>query len=81
MVCIGIPTILLVYSPGNNNGNSHFIWYVPDHEALKNSQTVIEEIKEKILVFHLHPMRKVFINKDGKSILNCKTSSPAIFLL
>ena len=66
---LGIPTILLVHSPGNKIGNSHFLWYVPDHslnEALKNSQTVIEEIKEKIPVFHSRLMRKEFINKFGR---------------
>ena len=66
---IGVPAILLVYSPGNNVGNSHFIWHVPDSsldEAIKNSQTVIEEIKVKLPVFHSRLMKKAFISKFGR---------------
>lgn len=61
-----VPVILLVYSPGNNYGNSHFIWHVPDSsldEAIRNSQTAIEEIKAKLPVFHSRQRRREFVNR------------------
>jgi len=52
---LNVPTALLVYSVGNNAGNSYFIWHVPDSsldEALTNSQQVIEKIKQSLPVYH-----------------------------
>ena len=59
-----VPTILLTYSPGNNVGNSHFIW----HKTLStaSSQRVIEEIKTKLPIFHSRLMKREVINKFGK---------------
>ena len=44
-----IPSVLLVYSTGNNCGNSYFVWHVPYScldQALANSQSIIEDIKK-----------------------------------
>ena len=62
-----VPTILLTYSPGNNVGNSHFIWHVPDETlSTASSQRVIEEIKTKLPIFHSCLIKRECINKFGK---------------
>ncbi len=63
-----VPAMLLVHSTGNNYGNTHFAWQVPDaslEEAIQNSQVVIEDIKTSLPVFHSRHMRKEFVNKFG----------------
>lgn len=70
--------VLLVYSSGNNCGNYHFIWHVPDNSldnALKNSHVVIKDIKTKLPVFHPRIMKREFINNFGEV---CSTIKPAV---
>ena len=60
------PSVLLVYSPGNNVGNSYFIWKVQDtsvEEAFKNSQPLIEEVMKSLPVYHSRAMHSEFISK------------------
>ena len=60
------PSVSLVYSPGNNIGNSYFIWKVQDtsvEEAFKNSQPLIEEVKKSLPVYHSRAMHSEFISK------------------
>ncbi len=64
-----IPSILLVYSSGNNCGNSYFVWHVPDScldQALANSQSIIEDIKKDLPTYHTRAMRSEFIQKFGR---------------
>jgi hypothetical protein len=66
---LDVPVALLVYSSGNNAGNSYFIWHVPDSSlevALTNSQRVIEEIKQSLPVYHTRAMHSEFIQKFGR---------------
>ena len=64
-----IPSVLLVYSTGNNCGNSYFVWHVPDScldQALANSQSIIEDIKKSLPTYHTRAMRSEFIQKFGR---------------
>ena len=64
-----LPSVLCVYSTGNNCGNSHFIWHVPDSsldQALGNSQAIVEDIKKNIPSYHTRAMRSEFIQKFGR---------------
>lgn len=55
------PSILLVYSPGGNIGNLHYLWKVsPDTDSahcFELSQSPIEKIKQEIPIFHTRAMR------------------------
>lgn len=75
---LDVPAALVIYSSGNNAGNSYFIWHVPDSSldvALSNSQGVIEAIKQSLPVYHTRAMRSEFIQKFGR-ITN--TVKPAV---
>ena len=50
---------MLTYTHGNNVGNVHFVWKVPDYssEAFSQSLRTIEKAKEFIPVFHTRSMR------------------------
>ena len=55
-----------MYSPGNNVGNSHFLWRVPDDatvdECLERSAASAEK---EIPVFHSRAMRQGMFAKIG----------------
>ena len=58
-----ISALLLIYSSGNNCGNSYFIWHVPDNcldQAFKNSQKVIEEIKKHSSLSHRNNDSRIY---------------------
>ena len=64
------PSVLLVYSPGSNIGNLHFLWRVPVDTQLRNvfesSQSVIESVESCIPQYHTRAMRKEMYNKFGR---------------
>ena len=67
---LSFPCILLIYSPGSNIGNSHFLWRVSsDAEVAKcfeESQPVVEQVKQKLPIYHSRAMRSVMYNKFGR---------------
>ena len=64
------PTVLLVYSPGSNVGNLHFLWRVPAdtemNDVFEKSQSVIEKVKCGIPQFHTCAMHKEMYKKFGR---------------
>ena len=64
------PTVLLVYSPGSNVGNLHFLWKVPVcaelRDVFESSQSVIEKVKSYIPQYHTRAMRKEMYKKFGR---------------
>ncbi len=64
------PCILLIYLPGGNVGNMHFIWKVQDKleasECFEQSQVVIESIKKSIPTYHTRAMRTSMFRKFGR---------------
>ena len=67
----GLPlrAMLYTHSSGNNVGNTHFIWRVPDeqpeNEVLAHSASVILQVQEQIPHFHTRAMRSRFIQVFG----------------
>ena len=64
---LSFPSILLVYAPGSNVGNLHFLWKVP-HDTQPSvcfelSQSAIEYAKKEIPVFHTRAMRAAMFRK------------------
>ena len=61
--------ILLVYTPGSNIGNLHFLWKVPSSaevvECFECSQSSIEEAKKRIPIYHTRAMRTAMYKKLG----------------
>ena len=53
MAYIGVSAVLLVYSSGNNCGNYHFIWHVPDSDLDDALKIIIENIKANPQYFTL----------------------------
>ena len=64
------PCILLVYSPGSNLGNLHFLWKVPSGadvaSSFEQSQSVIERIRSQIPHYHTRAMRSAMYEKFGR---------------
>ena len=63
-VCVA----MLTYTHGNNVGNVHFVWKVPDYssDAFSQSLRTIEKAKEFIPVFHTRSMRNALMAKYGR---------------
>ena len=68
-----VPSVLCVYSAGNNCGNSYFLWQVRVpadafslDEAFSSSQPIVEEIKKDLHFFHTRAMRAEFVQKFGR---------------
>lgn len=55
---------LLTYTHGNNVGNLHFVWRVTavTESSFTSCQKVIEEVKQKIPVYHTRVMRQAMFN-------------------
>ena len=74
--CSSTPCMLLIYSPGNNVGNLHFLWKVPPNaeiaECFERSQPVIEQTKTTFPVFHSRAMRAAFFKKAGLISISVK---------
>ena len=68
---------MLTYAHGNNVGNFHFIWKVPDYSdsAISCSMTTVDKVKEQIPEFHNRGIRRALITKYGRVAPNIK---PAI---
>jgi hypothetical protein len=60
---------MLVYAPGSNIGNFHFLWKVPSNadvtECFEQSQSSIEQAKEHIPTYHSRATRAVMFKKFG----------------
>ena len=80
---LSIPTILLVYAPGSNIGNAHFLWGVPPDadsaECFEQSQACIEEIKKQLPTFHSRAMRSALYQKFGRVSPHVKPSALRYF--
>ena len=76
---LSFPTILLVYAPGSNVGNAHFLWRVPPDadsaECFEQSQACIEEIKKQLPTFHSRAMRSALYQKFGRVSPHVKPSA------
>ena len=61
--------VLLVYTPGSNIGNQHFLWKVPvdcDFSTVfEQSQVVIEKVKALIPQYHTRAMHTAMFEKFG----------------
>jgi hypothetical protein len=66
---LSFPCIMLVYAPGSNIGNFHFLWKVPSNadvtECFEQSQSSIEQAKEHIPTYHSRATRAVMFKKFG----------------
>lgn len=64
------PCVLLIYSPGSNIGNLHFIWKVPEEcdaaTVFERSQPVIENVRFVIPQYHTRAMRAALFEKFGR---------------
>ena len=64
------PCLLLIYSPGGNIGNLHFLWKVPTDSdvtsSFEQSQVVIENIRSQIPRYHTRAMRSAMFEKFGR---------------
>ena len=77
---IEVPSVLLVYSTGNNCGNCYFMWPVPDSwldQVLANSQGIIEDIKQSLPTHYTCAMHseKLAILDLQSSLLSSGTST------
>ena len=65
-----ISCILLVYAPGSNIGNLHFLWKVPDNidstQCFEQSFPVVEAVKQVLPHYHTRAMRTAMFRKFGK---------------
>ena len=61
--------MLYTHSSGNNLGNIHFIWHVPndqpENEVLARSRSVILQVQKQIAHFHTRATRTRFIQAFG----------------
>ena len=64
------PIVMCTHSSGNNKGNLHFVWRVPNKEttedAFSSSQKVIKSIRPSFPIFHTRAMRKEMFSKFGR---------------
>ena len=61
--------LLLAYFPGNNVGNSYFVWHVPEDSldaALIKSLQIINDMQKLMLIYHSRAMRSEFMRKFGR---------------
>ncbi len=67
---LSVSCILLTYHPGSNIGKLLFIWKVPETtevaELFEQSQSVIEEVKKTIPVYHTRAMKSALYYKFGR---------------
>jgi hypothetical protein len=73
--------VLLVYTPGSNIGNQHFLWKVPVDcgTVFEQSQVVIEKVKALIPQYHTRAMRTAMFEKFGRISPSIKPSSLRYF--
>lgn len=66
---LSVPCLLLIYVPGSNIGNLHFLWRVSDSleptAHFESSQSVIEEIRKQLPTYHTRAMKKSMFEKFG----------------
>ena len=64
---------MLTYTHGNNMGNTHFAWKVPEQGPdSSQSQRTIEAVREQIPTFHTRAMRRSLSQKYGRVAPNIK---------
>ena len=64
----GVPSSLRIlrytHSPGNNVGNTHYVWKIPENiseeELLRENLKAVEQVKSQIKVYHSRAMRNEF---------------------
>ena len=75
---IRFPIIICTHSSGNNTGNTHFVWRVPNtgrvEEIFSRSQQVVERIRPQLPIFHTRVMRKTMFSKFGRVAPTIKPS-------
>ena len=75
---VSFPCMMLVYAPGSNIGNFHFMWKLPSDvevvECFQRSQSAVEEAKKKIPKFHSRAMRSALFQKFGRVSSGVKPS-------
>ena len=75
---------MLVYAPGSNIVNFHFMWKLPSDvevvECFQRSQSAVEEAKKKIPKFHSRAIKVSSVSKVWKSIIWSEAVCIAIFL-
>ena len=78
---LSVPCILLIYAPGSNVGNCHFVWKVSADgddvttsasDCFTQSQSVVEKIKDELPVYHSRAMKLAMMKKFGRVIANIK---------
>lgn len=81
--CCSTPCMLLVYSPGSNIGNLHFLWKVPSDaelaECFERSQPIVEQTKKGFLIFHSRAMKSAFFKKAALISANVKPAMLCYF--
>ena len=68
-VGLSFPSVLLVYAPGSNVGNLHFVWRSSTDDAsaaFEQSIATIERVKQLLPSFHTRAMRRAMFEKFGR---------------
>jgi len=71
------PFAMLLYSPGSNIGNLIFLWKLPESDVpsiFEQSQTVVENVKAVIPIYHTRAMRTAMFEKFGRISPSTKPS-------
>ena len=71
---LALNAAMLTYTHGNNMGNTHFAWKVPEQgpDSFSQSQRTIEAVREQIPTFHTRAMRRSLLQKYGRVAPNIK---------
>ena len=77
----GVPSsfriLMYTHSPGNNVGNTHYVWKIPgdisENELLRENLKATEQMKSQIKVYHSRAMRNEFKAICGR-VSNMKTA-------
>ena len=71
---LALNAAMLTYMHGNNMGNTHFAWKVPEQgpDSFSQSQRTIEAVREQIPTFHTRAMRRSLLQKYGRVAPNIK---------
>ena len=80
---LNFSVIILVYAPGGNVGNFHFIWKVPSDatvaECFERSQSAVEEVKQQLPVYHSRAMKSAMFKKFGRISAGVKPAALRYF--
>jgi hypothetical protein len=66
---LSFPAMLLVYAPGSNVGNLHFMWKTSAEanpsDCFEKSQHAVEQAKKEIPIYHTRSMKRAMFRKFG----------------